>query len=80
MDELEKGNFKVIEVNGVNSEPCHIYDPKMPLWKGIGDLLVHWRRIYEVSVANHAEGVPYASYWDIRREIKRHNAEGAKHD
>jgi hypothetical protein len=80
IEELKKGNFKVIEVNGVNSEPCHIYDPNMPLWKGLRDLLCHWTRIYEISVANHQKGAPYASYLDIRQEIKRHNTEGAKHD
>ena len=80
IEELKKGNFKVIEVNGVNSEPCHIYDPNMPLWKGLRDLLLHWIRIYDISVANHQNGVAYASYSDIRREIRRHNREGAKHD
>ena len=80
LDDLLKGDFKVIEVNGVNSEPCHIYDPEMPLWKGIRDLLIHWRRVYEISVANHKTGVPYASFSEIRAEIKRHNKEGAKHD
>ena len=75
IEELEKGNFKVIEVNGVNSEPCHIYDPKMPLWKALCDLMRHWKRIYEISIANHQNGVPYSSYSEIRAEIKRHNSE-----
>lgn len=80
IEALLKDKFKVIEVNGVNSEPCHIYDPTMPLWKGLRDLFRHWTRIYEISVANHQNGVGYASYRDIRREIKRHDREGAKHD
>lgn len=80
IEELKKSNFKVIEVNGVNSEPCHIYDPSMPLWKGLRDLFRHWTRIYEISFANHQNGVEYASYTDIRREIDRHEREGAKHD
>jgi hypothetical protein len=80
IEELLKGNFKVIEVNGVNSEPCHIYDPNMPLWKGLRDLFWQWNRIYQISVANNKHGVPYASFSEIRSEIKRHNLEGAKHE
>lgn len=79
LDNLMKGNFKVIEINGVNSEPCHIYDPETPLWKGIRDLLIHWKGVYEVSVANHKKGVPYASYSEIRTEIKRHNKQDSTH-
>ncbi|MFT7101567.1 MAG: hypothetical protein ACJAYA_000121 [Bacteroidia bacterium] len=79
MEELKKGNFKVIEVNGVNSEPCHIYDPKTPLWLGLRDLFAQWTRIYEISIANHKLGAPYDSYSEIRREIRRHNGEVAKH-
>lgn len=80
IEELLKGNFKVIEVNGVNSEPCHIYDPNMPLWKGLRDLFWQWNRIFQISVANHKNGVPYASFSEICSEIKRHNQEGAKHE
>jgi hypothetical protein len=80
IEELENGNFKVIEVNGVNSEPCHIYDPNMPLWKGLRDLFRHWSRVYQISMANHQNGVPYSSYSEIRAEIKRHNKELAELD
>ncbi|MFC2176038.1 D-alanine--D-alanine ligase [Bacteroidota bacterium] len=80
IEDLLEGKFKVIEVNGVNSEPCHIYDSNVPLWKGIHDLLTHWKRIFEISVANHNSGVSYASYFEIRAELKRHKAEVAKYD
>ena len=80
MAALLKGNFKVIEVNGVNSEPCHIYDPGMGLVSGISELLTHWKRIYQISIANHQNGVEYSSFSEIRSEIKRHNRESAKHD
>ena len=80
IESLKNGNFKVIEVNGVNSEPCHIYDPQMSLWNGLSDLFSHWKRIYEISIANHRNGIPYDSFSEIRREIKRHNREVAQHD
>ena len=43
LDRLE--NFKIIEVNGVNSEPTHIYDPGYSLWRAYGDMINHWNLI-----------------------------------
>jgi len=63
LDDLYAGkNIKIMELNGVNSEPAHIYDPKMPIWKAYRDLLRHWHTIYQVSIRNHKElGVSYTS-------------------
>lgn len=44
--------IKVLEVNGVNAEPAHIYDPDTKLWEGIKTLLKHWKLIYEISNEN----------------------------
>lgn len=40
--ELEQGlNFSIIELNGVKSEPTHIYDPKYSFWKGQLEIFRH---------------------------------------
>ncbi len=75
IDNLKAGNFYVIEVNGVNSEPCHIFHPGRSIFLAWRDLFKHWKRIAEISIANHQKGVPYASYAEIRAEIKRHGQE-----
>ena len=75
IDDLKKGDFVVIEVNGVNSEPCHIFHPGRSIFLAWRDLFRHWKRIADISIANHNRGVPYSSYAEIRREIKKHNAE-----
>ncbi len=80
IDALKQGRFKVIEVNGVNSEPCHIFHPGRSIFLAWRDLFKHWKRIADISIANHENGVPYASFSEIRAEIRRHNREGAKHD
>ena len=80
IDTLLKDNFRVIEVNGVNSEPCHIFHPGRSIFLGWRDLFKHWKRIYEISIANHNNGAQYASYIQIQKEIRRHNREGAQHD
>ena len=70
--ELKKGNFIVLEVNGVNSEPCHIFHPDRSIFLAWRDLFKHWKRIADISIDNHKNGVPYDSYWEIRKEIKKH--------
>lgn len=73
IDALFTGDFKVIEVNGVNSEPCHIFHPDRSLFLAWRDLFIHWTRIADISIANHKRGIPYGSFREINREIKRHN-------
>lgn len=75
IENLKKGDFVVIEVNGVASEPCHIFHPSRSIFLAWRDLFQHWKRIADISIANHKNGVPYASYADIRREIRKHNAQ-----
>ncbi|MCB9192731.1 MAG: ATP-grasp domain-containing protein [Flavobacteriales bacterium] len=72
IEDLKKGNFIVVEVNGVNSEPCHIFHPGRSIFLAWRDLFTHWKRIADISIANHKNGVPYASYWEIRSEIRKH--------
>lgn len=41
-EELEQGKgFSIIELNGVKSEPTHIYDPKHSFWYGQKEILKH---------------------------------------
>ncbi len=59
--DLEAGKVQIIELNGANSEPAHIYEPGFSIWKAYGVLFRHWTRLFEVSRANHRRGVPYGS-------------------
>lgn len=60
--DLENGNVKIVELNGCGAEPTHIYHPNASLWKGIGDLITHWKNMYRVSKENHQRGVDYFSF------------------
>ncbi|GIV40072.1 MAG: D-alanine--D-alanine ligase [Thermonema sp.] len=63
-------NICILELNGANSEPTHIYDPGMPLWKAYRDLFKHWQMLYLISVANHKRGVRYAPFSLLLKAIK----------
>jgi len=55
-------SLKILEVNGANSEPAHIYDPEMPIIRAYKHLFKHWKRLYHVSIANRQMGIPYTGF------------------
>jgi len=67
LEEMEEGkNFKIVELNGINSEPVHIYDQQTGLINAYKDFFAHMRYIYEISLENKAIGVkrtPVIKFW-----------------
>ncbi len=51
---LERGeNFKILEINGIISEPTHIYDTKKyTYFQALKILREHWKIMYEISKIN----------------------------
>ena len=54
IEALERGdNFKILEINGIISEPTHIYDStKYTYFKALKILRKHWKIMYEISKIN----------------------------
>ena len=68
---LKKGQgFKIMEINGVNSEPAHIYDPAMRLRDAYKDIYKHMRIVYSISKENHRDGIPYMSLATLFKGFK----------
>lgn len=53
---LKGQHIKILEVNGVNAEPAHIYDPSTNLFEGISSILRHWHIIFKISKQNRKNG------------------------
>lgn len=51
-DFLEGKTIKIMEVNGANAEPAHIYQEGAPLIKGMKTLLHYWNTLYLISKYN----------------------------
>jgi len=66
-DFLAGKNIKVLEVNGVNAEPAHIYDPKFPLLKAWRVLLYHWSVISKISALNKKRGHNYITLGETKQ-------------
>ncbi len=61
-------NIRIMELNGVSSDPGHIYDPTYYLWNAYRDLMWHWKRAADISIINQKNGVkplPFAEIWAI---------------
>ena len=60
--ELKQGrNFKILEINGVISEPTHIYDPtNASYFDALKSILKHWKILKVISKKNHTDfNIPY---------------------
>jgi hypothetical protein len=71
-DDLAAGRFRIIELNGVNSEPAHIYHPGRSILLGYRDLFVHWYRVGRISAANMRNGAEAAGVLELVGAIRGH--------
>jgi RimK-like ATP-grasp domain len=56
LEDLYEGkNIMIMELNGTNSEPTHIYDGSVGLIRACRDLAWHWRRMAEICRENMLE-------------------------
>ncbi len=52
VDLFKKGKFKILEINGANSEPTHIYDPEFTLIAAYREIKRHLDFQYKISKKN----------------------------
>jgi hypothetical protein len=63
IQDLYRGeNIRIMELNGASSEPGHIYDPSLTLYKAYRDLLSHWKRLSDISKENMNLGFKPVSF------------------
>ncbi|MDW7691711.1 hypothetical protein R9C00_16805 [Flammeovirgaceae bacterium SG7u.111] len=75
LDDLYRGkNIKILELNGVSSEPAHIYDPSMNLITAYRDLFQHAKIIWKVGKRNHELGVEYESLPEFLTALFAHHS------
>ena len=71
-ESLYRGDLKILEVNGVYSEPAHIYDPtKWTLLAAYKEVIRHYKVLYKVSKANKNRGYKPISakyIWQLARK------------
>ncbi len=73
-EELGKGNFRIIELNGVTSESTNVYDPRYSLFDAYRILFRQWRIAFEIGTANCADGRRPTSAAALARLLLNSNA------
>lgn len=71
-NELQNGHFKVLEINGLNGEPIHIYDQKYTLFSAQKEILKHWKQIHYISKNNAKSFRNRTSLWDGIKLLNKH--------
>jgi len=62
IEDLKNGiNFSILEFNGAGSIPNHIYTGKYSIWQAYKEIAKHWKVLYQISLYNHRQGLPYWS-------------------
>lgn len=71
--DLQEGkNISLIEMNGVTSEPAHIYDPQASLITAWKTLCVQWRQAFELGAKNYQQGVKTETVFTLLKTHHRH--------
>jgi RimK-like ATP-grasp domain len=65
-------NIRIMEVNGVSSEPAHIYDGNMNLFKVYKDLFSHATIVGSIAGMNHQKGNKYIPFSVLIKTIVNH--------
>ena len=70
MEALKKGEFRILELNGVGSEPLHIFDPTEKLRRAYRTAFLHWKAIYRISMINMKAGIACMTWREAWRIYK----------
>ena len=63
-------NFKIVEFNGVGSEPAHIYQPGFPLMKAYKCMWEHVKILGDIGLSQKSRGVPAMTWNSFVRALK----------
>lgn len=72
VEDLKRGkNFAILEYNGAGAEPNHIYDCGMRYMQALRIIAEHWDHLYKISSINYRKGVPYWTFTEGYRYLRK---------
>lgn len=73
LEDLYNGrNIKILELNGVNSEPAHIYDPHINIIEAYRSIIQHMNLAYHISMQNIRMGASTAPFLPMLKDLINH--------
>ena len=74
IEDLQNGNFVILEVNGSNSEATHVYDPKHNLIFAYKEVLRHLNYQHKIAKQNHQLGHKFINWTSLAKELINRNS------
>jgi hypothetical protein len=72
IEDLKDGkNISILEFNGAGAEPNHIYDCGMSYFDALKEVAKHWEDLYKIGRINYKNGVPYWSFTQGNKQLKK---------
>ena len=62
-------NIKILELNGVNADAAHIFDPNYGLIQAMKDVSWHWKRLADIAAFNLSQGYSPIAFKPILNKI-----------
>jgi len=69
-----RGEFVVIEVNGVASLPTHMFDPKYSVWQAYGIFFEHAKYLVKIAAEQRHQPMELLSYSQVIEKVKHNQA------
>jgi hypothetical protein len=69
VEAFQRGEFRILELNGLTSEPTHIYDPRLSSIAAYGALFHHWHAAFRIGAANRDLGVRVPGLGEVWRAV-----------
>jgi len=69
-----RGEFVVIEVNGVASLPTHMFDPKFSVWQAYGIFFEHAKYLAQIAGEQRNQPMELLSYWQVIQKVKENQS------
>ncbi len=77
LESLYRGeNIRILELNGVTSEPGHIYDPELNLIQAYRDTALNMKITSDISIENQKLGIQVTPFRKMLKLIINHFSEG----
>lgn len=62
-------NIKILELNGVNADAAHIFDPNYGFTQAMKDVAWHWKRMADIAAFNLSKGYSPIAFKPILNKI-----------
>jgi membrane protein DedA with SNARE-associated domain len=76
IEAFQKGEFTVLELNGVGAEATHIYDPSVSLFEAYHVMFTQWRIAFEIGAENRRRGARPMTVRELVKAVRGVSAPG----